>query len=92
MVRLGKLLVEGTSRVLTMHLITLLDHFTFHGLTGTHTVLVTDIGPPMRSLLRTQRRPVWYEAAAHGLPQTVADLHSTGIVHGGVVSTVAIDK
>ena len=85
--------LEAASKVQTTHLITLLDHFTLHGPNGTHTVLVMDIVVPMRSLIRTQRRLVWDKAAAHGLTQAVADLHSAGIVHGGVYgSTISIEE
>ena len=93
MTKEAAMLVEASSRVQTTHLITLLDHFILHGPNGTHTVLVTDIVVPMRSLIRLQHRPVWDKAAAHGLTQAVADLRITGIVHGSVYgSTISIDE
>jgi len=84
--REAAMLIEAASKVQTTHLITLLDHFTFkHGPNGRHTVLVTDVVIPMQSLVNTQRRlPVWYKAATHSLTKAVVDLHSAGIVHGGV--------
>ncbi|KAH7927484.1 kinase-like protein [Leucogyrophana mollusca] len=65
-----------------LHVLTLLDHFAFHGPNGTHSVLVTDVVTPMLSLLSPKRPPLWRKAAAHGLAQAVAHLHTASIVHG----------
>jgi len=94
MIREAGMLVEAASRVQTTHLITNpVGPLHFAWPNGAHTVLVTDIVVPMRSLIRTQRRLVWDKAAAHGLTQAVADLHSAEIVHGGVYgSTISIEE
>jgi serine/threonine-protein kinase SRPK3 len=68
------------------HFLNLLDHFTLRGPNGTHFVLVTEIVVSISSLLSPKRPPLWHKTTAHGLAQAVANLHSAGIIHGGVSS------
>ena len=89
-------MLETASKVQTNgekppHVLTLLDHFTFHGPNGTHTVLVTDIVAPVLSLLSPKRPPLWRKAIAHGLTQALAHLHTTSIVHGGAMFASIVD-
>ena len=74
------------------HVLTLLDSFTLKGPNGTYSVLVTDIVISMSSLLSRNRArgQSWHKNAAHGLTQTLASLHATGIVHGGAPSLAFI--
>ncbi|KAF8956779.1 kinase-like protein [Flammula alnicola] len=89
-------MLEAASKMQTndsqpSHVLTLLDHFTLHGPNGTHSVLVTDVVAPTLSLLSRKCLPLWRKAAAHGLTQAVADLHTAGIVHGGELSAPIIN-
>jgi serine/threonine protein kinase len=81
-------MLEAASKMQTndkqpSHVLTLLDNFTLHGPNGTHSVLVTDIVVPILSLPSRKSLPLWRKAAAHGLAQAVANLHTARIVHGG---------
>ena len=75
-----------TSDGQTSHFLNMLDHFTLRGPNGTHFVLVTEIVVSISSLVSPKRPPLWHKTAAHGLVQAVANLHSAGIIHGGVPS------
>ncbi|KIM41261.1 hypothetical protein M413DRAFT_10909 [Hebeloma cylindrosporum] len=67
----------------SLHVPTLLDHFTLRGPNGTHSVLVTDIIAPFLSRLRSlYRDPLWSKTAGHGITKAVVSLHAAGIVHG----------
>jgi len=75
----------------SLHVPTLLDHFTLRGPNGTHYVLVTDIIVPLHSLRSYNRHPLRCKTAARGLTQAVVSLHAAGIVHGGTVSAHMVE-
>ncbi|KIJ22689.1 hypothetical protein M422DRAFT_276846 [Sphaerobolus stellatus SS14] len=67
--------------VSSLHISTILDHFTLSGPNGTHSVLITDVVAPFLSVLSSTRFSRWRKSAAYGLAQAVMDLHTEGIVH-----------
>ena len=75
----------------SLHVPTLLDHFTLRGPNGTHSALVTDIIVPLHSLRSYNRHPLRCKTAARGLTQAVVSLHAAGIVHGGVLSAHMVE-
>ncbi|KAJ6568132.1 kinase-like domain-containing protein [Mycena sp. CBHHK59/15] len=67
------------------HILTLADAFEMQGPNGVHTVLVTDVAAPVLSLLSSPRTVSWRKKVAYDLANAVAQLHASGIVHGGTI-------
>ena len=72
------------------HFLNILDYFTLHGPNGSHFVLVTEIVVSLSSLLSLKCPQLWHKTVAHGLAQAVANLHSAGIIHGGMSSVSSL--